>query len=141
MVGLRPTVGLVSTAGASSFRVGTDTIGPIARTVEDVARLLDVLAWADSRDPLTALAEGYRRSRAGSYLDATRLDGGAVGDRPVKLGLVTSLVPRTGPDAAAIRHVVDAAVAALRAAAVHVIDLDLPDLLDRVQLSKRRFLS
>ena len=136
VVGLRPTVGLVSTAGASSFRIGTDTIGPIARTVEDVARLLDVLARPDTRDPLTALAEGPRRSRRTSYLEAARGEGSAAELRPVKLGLVTSLMPHTGPDAAPVGRVVDTAVAALGAAEVYVIGLDLPDLLDRVRKSR-----
>ncbi len=135
VVGLRPTVGLVSTAGASSFRSGSDTIGPIARTVEDVARLLDVLARPDWRDPLTALTEGHRRSRADSYLDFTTADGrGAGGGQVIKVGLVTSLIPVNGPDAAPIRAVVDTAAASLRAAGADVIDLDLPDLLDRVRL-------
>ncbi|HXW81298.1 MAG TPA: amidase [Acidimicrobiales bacterium] len=135
VVGLRPTVGLVSTAGASSFRIGTDTVGPIARTVEDVARLLDVLARVDSRDPLTALAEGHRRSRGTSYLDAARLDGGAITGRPVKLALVTSLTPGSGPDGVAINDVVEKAVAMLLSAAVDVVPIDLPDILDRVRLS------
>jgi amidase len=130
VVGLRPTVGLVSTAGASSFSIGTDTIGPMARTVEDVARLLDVLARPDARDPLTALAEGHRRSRIGTYSEAAKADGQAI-----RLGLVTSLVPSDSPDAAPIKQVLDTAMAALSASDVDVVELDLPDLLARLRLT------
>jgi amidase len=54
LVGIRPTVGLVSRGGMGPLDSQRDTPGPMARTVEDAARLLDVIAAADPADPRTA---------------------------------------------------------------------------------------
>lgn len=58
LVGVRPTRGLVSRAGLMPNSFTQDEAGPIARTVEDAARLLDVMAGFDPRDPVTALGVG-----------------------------------------------------------------------------------
>src|SRR5438105_7179300 len=47
IVGIRPTVGLVSRTGMTPLDSQRDTAGPMARTVEDAARLLDVIVGAD----------------------------------------------------------------------------------------------
>jgi amidase len=133
LVGVRPTVGLVSTAGVSSFLVGADTIGPITRTVEDAARILDVLSCADPADPLTALVDGHRRSLTGSYADAARPDHGDV----ITLGLVTSLLPTGADDAPLITETLEAAIGRLRAGNVDVVDVALPGLLDRLGRADR----
>ena len=52
--GLRPTVGRVPNHGASPVSATYDTIGPMARCVEDVARILAVIAGPDRRDPISA---------------------------------------------------------------------------------------
>lgn len=122
LVGIRPTVGLVSTAGVSSFLVGTDTVGPMTRTVADAARLLDVLSRADRADPLTALADGHRRSLTRSYLDAAQHPGAG----PLRLGLVTSLLPAGTGDAPLIRATLAGAADRLRAGGVSLTELDLP---------------
>src|SRR3989475_6198437 len=57
LVGLRPTVGLVSRSGMSPLDSQRDTPGPMGRSVEDVARLLDVMAGVDPADPRTAAAQ------------------------------------------------------------------------------------
>jgi amidase len=54
VVGMRPTVGLVSRSGLIPISVTTDTIGPMTRTVRDAALLLDAIAGADPGDPATA---------------------------------------------------------------------------------------
>lgn len=58
IVGIKPTVGLVSRAGIVPIAHSQDTAGPMARTVADAATLLQVLAGADLRDPATADAPG-----------------------------------------------------------------------------------
>jgi aspartyl-tRNA(Asn)/glutamyl-tRNA(Gln) amidotransferase subunit A len=55
VVGLKPTYGLVSRFGLVAFASSLDQIGPMARTVEDCAMLLDVIAGPDARD-MTCLA-------------------------------------------------------------------------------------
>ena len=56
LVGLRPTLPLVSRHGMFPARPTTDTLGPIARTVRDAALVLDVIAGYDPNDPVTAYA-------------------------------------------------------------------------------------
>ena len=65
IVGIKPTVGLVSRSGIIPISHTQDTAGPMARTVTDAAILLGVLAGADPRDP-------RRRSRAGKVHPITR---------------------------------------------------------------------
>jgi amidase len=54
IVGIKPTVGLVSRTGIIPISHSQDTAGPMARTVRDAAILLGVLAGADAEDPATA---------------------------------------------------------------------------------------
>jgi aspartyl-tRNA(Asn)/glutamyl-tRNA(Gln) amidotransferase subunit A len=53
VVGLRPTIGLVSNRGVLPVSVSLDTVGPIARRVEDVARILLAIAAHDPEDPFS----------------------------------------------------------------------------------------
>src|SRR5262249_59104120 len=55
LFGLRPTTGLVSRSGFSPLIHFQDTPGPMARTVRDVAKLLDVIAGYDTKDPFTTV--------------------------------------------------------------------------------------
>jgi len=58
LVGLRTSWALVSRAGMVGLYDNRDTAGPMARTVTDLVRLLDVIAGIDPADPATAEAEG-----------------------------------------------------------------------------------
>lgn len=62
--GLRPTWGLVSTRGSLPVSHGFDTLGPMAHRVEDVARLLDMIAGFDPQDPWSREAP---RSEPGAW--------------------------------------------------------------------------
>ena len=53
VVGIKPTYGLVSRYGLVAYANSLEQIGPIARTVEDAAALLDVISGPDSRDATT----------------------------------------------------------------------------------------
>ena len=77
VVGLKPTYGLVPYTGAFPIEMTLDHVGPMARTVRDVAALLAVVAGADGFDPRQAGAV------AGDYL--SELDDGAVG---LRIGVV-----------------------------------------------------
>ena len=57
IVGLKPTLGLVSRAGIIPIAHSQDTAGPMARTVRDAAILLGALAGSDARDQATATAK------------------------------------------------------------------------------------
>ena len=58
LVGIKPTVGLVSRAGIIPIAASQDTAGPMCRSVADAAVLLGALAGADERDPATAASKG-----------------------------------------------------------------------------------
>jgi amidase len=68
LVGVRPTQGLLSRDGVVAGLDETTTIGPMTRTVEDAARLLDVLAGSDPADPTTKDADAHLPD--GGYLAA-----------------------------------------------------------------------
>ena len=59
LVGIKPTVGLVSRAGIIPISHSQDTAGPMARTVTDAAILLGALAGVDSRDAATSASASY----------------------------------------------------------------------------------
>src|SRR5690606_29115737 len=59
LVGIKPTVGLVSRSGIIPIAASQDTAGPMARTVADAAALLGAMAGADPADPAGAAAEGH----------------------------------------------------------------------------------
>ena len=71
LVGIRPTIGLVSRAGIVPYSLTQDTAGPICRTVEDAVRTLDVIAGYDEDDAETAWGVG----RKDSYLAHLQIDG------------------------------------------------------------------
>lgn len=76
IVGLKPTVGLISRAGIIPISRSQDTAGPMTRTVTDAAVVLGWLAGTDARDPATTAArtEDYTR-----FLDANGLKGARIG--------------------------------------------------------------
>lgn len=79
LVGIKPTVGLVSRTGIIPISSSQDTAGPMCRTVADAAALLALLAGEDPRDPATAaLLRRPRLDFAGS-LDPAGLAGARLG--------------------------------------------------------------
>eukprot|EP00747_Dinoflagellata_sp_TGD_P002610 gnl/TRDRNA2_/TRDRNA2_104918_c1_seq1.p1 gnl/TRDRNA2_/TRDRNA2_104918_c1~~gnl/TRDRNA2_/TRDRNA2_104918_c1_seq1.p1 ORF type:complete len:364 (+),score=35.52 gnl/TRDRNA2_/TRDRNA2_104918_c1_seq1:127-1092(+) len=78
LVGVKPTVGLVSRRHIVPISHSQDTAGPMARTVEDAARLLTVMAGTDPLDPATAHADARREDYV-SLLDSQALRGKRLG--------------------------------------------------------------
>jgi amidase len=79
LVGIKPTVGLVSRAGIIPIAHSQDTAGPMARTVRDAAILLGALTGADPRDAATATSTGHSRTDYTTALDANGLRGARIG--------------------------------------------------------------
>jgi amidase len=79
LVGIKPTVGLVSRAGIIPIAHSQDTAGPMARTVRDAAILLGVLTGTDQRDVATAGRGGPARTDYTASLDRDGLRGARVG--------------------------------------------------------------
>jgi Asp-tRNA(Asn)/Glu-tRNA(Gln) amidotransferase A subunit family amidase len=79
LVGIRPTRGLVSRAGVMPNSFTQDEIGPITRTVKDAAKLLDVMAGYDPKDPITAFGVGKAPASYAAGLKANSLKGARIG--------------------------------------------------------------
>lgn len=130
LVGLRPTVPLVSRHGMMPARPTTDTLGPIARTVRDAAILLDVIAGYDPNDPVTAQAVGKIPK---SYSSSLAPDG----LRGARLGIIRQPMDAKADPASEdyrkVRTVIDTAIGDLRRLGAEIVDpVTIPDLIDRV---------
>ncbi|AOS44784.1 Glutamyl-tRNA(Gln) amidotransferase subunit A [Lacunisphaera limnophila] len=117
LVGVKPTVGLVSRTGIIPISASQDTAGPMTRTVRDAALLLEAMAAVDPKDAVTATRP------AGLALDfATQLKPGAL--KGARLGVVRGPF---GLDAR-LQPLLEAAIERLKAAGAEVVDLgDQPD--------------
>lgn len=79
LVGFRPTVGLVSRSGIIPYSLTQDTAGPIMRTVEDTAKVLDAIVGYDVKDPMTAWSIGNIPKTYTKYLNTEGLNGKRIG--------------------------------------------------------------
>jgi len=111
LVGLKPTVGLVSRTHLAPLSPAQDTAGPMTRTVADAAALLTVMAGSDPDDPATAEAD----RRKADYLRA--LEKGAL--KGARIGVVRPTATVPGADA-----VFEAALKALRAAGAVLVEVE-----------------
>ncbi len=122
LAGLRPTVGLVSRTGVVPLNTVRDTAGPMARSVMDMAILLDVIAGSDPDDPDPAT------KRAASHLAASysgTLHPGAL--RGARLGVLRQVFTPAVTDPRIIAHF-EKTLAELKAAGAEIIDpLFIPD--------------
>ncbi|WP_442599781.1 amidase family protein [Neobacillus sp. D3-1R] len=79
VVGIKPTVGLISRTGIIPFTYSQDTAGPFARNVTDAAILLGALTGVDPQDPATYKSEGRVEQDYTQYLDINGLKGARIG--------------------------------------------------------------
>ena len=112
VVGLKPTYGLVPRWGVVAMASSTDVIGPITRTVEDAALILDILAGKDVRDSTTI-------GRQESYVISD-----AKLPTKLKAGVVKEFMG-DGVDAG-VKTAVQKAVEDLKNAGVEVVEVSIP---------------
>lgn len=79
LVGIKPTVGLISRTGIIPISATQDTAGPMGRTVKDVAIFLGILAGIDPKDPITSESKGKAIKDYTVGLDANYLKGKRIG--------------------------------------------------------------
>jgi len=113
VVGLKPTYGRVSRYGLVAFASSLDQVGPFARSVEDVARMAEVLCGWDPLDATSARMDVPRF--------ASGLGGGA---RGLRVGVPWKFLA-AGVDEG-ITAAFRSAIGALRSAGAEVVDVDLP---------------
>ncbi|MEP6594304.1 MAG: amidase [Ginsengibacter sp.] len=79
IVGIKPTVGLLSRSGIIPISKTQDTAGPMARTVRDAAILLGALTGVDTEDAVTKNSDGKAQKDYTQFLDANGLKGKKIG--------------------------------------------------------------
>jgi amidase len=127
VVGLRPTLGLVSRFGVMPQGPSRDTVGPITRTVRDAAIVLEAIAYYDANDPVTAA--GYRQIPESyiAFLQPNGLSGMRLAVIRQPMDMNTDI---NSPAVQEVRAMVDQAVSDLRARGAEVIDpIEIPGLL------------
>jgi aspartyl-tRNA(Asn)/glutamyl-tRNA(Gln) amidotransferase subunit A len=114
VTGLKTTVGRISRAGAMPLSQSLDTVGPLARTVEDCALLLGLMAGADPDDP-TAIAGPLP-----DYMAAARAS-----MKGVRIGLPSAFY--VDDLDSEVARVLDQTVATLKREGAEIVQVELPD--------------
>jgi Asp-tRNA(Asn)/Glu-tRNA(Gln) amidotransferase A subunit family amidase len=127
LVGMRPTAGLVSRSGVyGGWPSINGSLGPMARTVTDLATLLDVLVGYDPEDPLTARGVGHVPESYTEFLDQDGLKGARIGI------LHESMNANSEPDSEdfqKVTEIFEKAVGELKTAGAIIVDpIVIPDL-------------
>ncbi len=120
IVGIRPTLGLISRAGVIPYSFTQDAAGPLARTVADAAKMLNVLVGYDPNDPVTACSVGNTEA---DYTEFLKIDG-VMGKR---IGVLRSFFGNA-PIHEEVSAVANKAVEELRKLGATLIELNVPDL-------------
>jgi amidase len=125
LVGLRPTVGLVSRSGLSPLVKTQDTPGPMTRTVRDAALMLDVLAGYDPKDPYTApAAAAAGPPNGGSY--AAHLSESVLAK--ARIGVLNPVFgPKSDPECASVNKVIKEALSHFTTGTT-LVDVEIPHL-------------
>ena len=116
IVGVKPTIGLVSRAGIVPIAHTQDTAGPMARTVADAAAMLGALTGRDALDDATQASEGRSHGDYTRFLDRDALRG-------ARIGLLREYWGQHG----GIDSLLDESASAMRGAGAALIDIgELP---------------
>jgi len=120
IVGIRPTLGLVSRAGVIPYSFTQDAAGPLARTVTDAARMLNVLVGYDPEDPATAWSVGNIEKDYTKFLKADGVKG-------KRIGVLRSFFGNA-PINEEVNVIANRAVEDLRKLGATIVELNTPDL-------------
>jgi amidase len=116
IVGLKPTVGLVSRRGIAPISHSQDTAGPLTRSVRDAAVMLGIMAGLDSADAASAAVGDRFQTDYARYIDPKGLQG-------ARLGIARKFFADNAP----LNSFLDACVATLKTAGAVIVDpADLP---------------
>jgi Asp-tRNA(Asn)/Glu-tRNA(Gln) amidotransferase A subunit family amidase len=120
IAGMRPTAGLVSRSGVyAGWPEIAGSLGPMARTVRDLATLLNVMVGYDPEDPLTSKGVGHVPDSYTKFLDKNGLKGARIGILRESMGYDSE--PES-EDFKKTTEVFDQAVAELKSAGAEIVD-------------------
>jgi amidase len=114
IVGIKPTLGLLSRTGIVPISAEQDTAGPMTRNVTDAAVMLGAMTGVDGADPATGAQVGHVPANYTQFLDANALRGARIG-----VWREGTYDPAVNPG---VHAIVNATVAALEAAGATVVD-------------------
>jgi amidase len=120
LVGIRPTLGLVSRAGVIPYSFTQDAAGPLARTVTDAAKMLNVLVGYDPNDPATAWSVGNIEK---DYTKFLKIDG----VKGKRIGVLRNFFGNA-PINEEVNAIANRAVEDLRKSGAAIVELNTPDL-------------
>ncbi|HEY4063833.1 MAG TPA: amidase [Puia sp.] len=120
VVGIKPTVGLLSRSGIIPISKTQDTAGPMARTVKDAAIFLGVLAGVDPEDEVTLESKGKAQKDYTQFLDPNGLKGKRIGIEKSSL---------TGGGHEGVMSLYLDAIALLKAQGATIVEIELAKLL------------
>jgi amidase len=116
IVGLKPTVGLVSRRGIAPISHSQDTAGPLTRSVRDAAVMLGIMVGLDNADAASAAVGDRFQTDYARYIDPKGLDG-------ARLGIARKFFADNAP----LNGFLDTCIATLKAAGAVIVDpADLP---------------
>jgi Asp-tRNA(Asn)/Glu-tRNA(Gln) amidotransferase A subunit family amidase len=126
VAGMRPTMGLVSRTGVyGGWPTTNGSLGPMARTVADLAKLLDGMVGYDPDDPVTARGAGHAAESYSAALDRAAFNGARLGILRESIGFAAD---PDSEDFKKVTEVFDRAVAELRNAGAEIVDpIVIPD--------------
>ncbi|MGW4985093.1 amidase [Streptomyces mirabilis] len=127
LVGIRPTVGMVSRHGVTALVREQDSPGPLARSVADAAILLEAMIGWDPDDPFTALAALPPHGRTAQDVLRPRALRGA------RIGVLRQLCATAPGDDPGVARVVEESLTSMREAGASLIDVEMPGLPDLLQ--------
>ena len=125
LAGLRATRGLSSRDGIVPLALTQDMGGPLAKTITDLALVLDATAGFDPADEVTARSRGHIPASYADFLTAGALAG-------ARIGVVTWLVGED-PEDEPVATVIRAALETMEAAGTEVVEVELPGVPDLLQ--------
>ncbi|RNF39557.1 amidase family protein [Planococcus salinus] len=116
VVGIKPTVGLISRTGIIPISHSQDTAGPMARTVEDAAITLGILTGVDDKDPVTQSSAGKALTDYTPHLKHDGLKG-------ARIGVDVTFLNDEEPDE---RAIMDQVMEDLKSQGAHVVEVTIP---------------
>jgi len=120
IAGMRPSIGLVSRTGVyEGWPSMNGSLGPLARNVADLAKLLDAMLGYDPEDPATAHGVGHAPASYAALLETGALKGARLGILREPMGLFSEPYSE---DFAKVSEVFDRAVIELREAGAEIVD-------------------
>ncbi|HEX9172682.1 MAG TPA: amidase, partial [Telluria sp.] len=115
LVGIKPTLGLLSRSGIIPIAHSQDTAGPMTRSVTDAALLLAAMAGVDAADPVTQQSAGKPADYAGALVKD--------GLKGMRLGVARDFFGSSGP----VDAIIEKALAVLKAQGATLVDVKVPN--------------